>query len=170
MGLEGATYISDLVVTNPVGATDPKSQGDDHIRLIKSVLKNTFPNINSVVNATDEQINFLVGVTALIENMRGLANSNQGAPYTIAAGDIGNCVSITGAGTVTLPNLADNFACTIEAIGGDVVLTSTSGTLSWLNGAGSAAPTGNVTILRSGVVTVHRVSGNWRVFGGGLTP
>lgn len=38
MGLEAATKISELVATNPTG-TDPKSQGDDHIRLIKSVLQ-----------------------------------------------------------------------------------------------------------------------------------
>jgi len=42
MGLESATYIEDLVVTNPPG-NDLRSQGDDHIRLIKQVLKNTFP-------------------------------------------------------------------------------------------------------------------------------
>lgn len=45
MGLETGTYINDLVVTNPVGATDPKSQGDDHLRLIKTVLKSTFPGL-----------------------------------------------------------------------------------------------------------------------------
>lgn len=45
MGLETGTYIGDLVITNPVGATDPKSQGDDHLRLIKSVLKETFPGL-----------------------------------------------------------------------------------------------------------------------------
>ena len=33
MALETGTYISDLVATNPV-ASDAKSQGDDHIRLI----------------------------------------------------------------------------------------------------------------------------------------
>lgn len=43
MGLETATYIADLVATNPIGPTDPKSQGDDHLRLLKSVLQNTFP-------------------------------------------------------------------------------------------------------------------------------
>lgn len=45
MGLETGTYIDDLVVTNPVGSTDPKSQGDNHLRLIKSVLKSTFPGM-----------------------------------------------------------------------------------------------------------------------------
>lgn len=44
MGLEVATYVNDLNSGNPVGASDPKGQGDDHIRLIKAALKNTFPN------------------------------------------------------------------------------------------------------------------------------
>ena len=44
MGLETSTYINGLVVTNPV-ATDGLSGADDHLRLIKSTIKNTFPNI-----------------------------------------------------------------------------------------------------------------------------
>ena len=44
MGLEVATYISSLVTSNPVGGADQKAQGDDHLRLIKSVLQSTFPN------------------------------------------------------------------------------------------------------------------------------
>lgn len=44
MPLEAGTFISDLVVTNPVGATDERRFGDDHLRLIKTVLKNTFPD------------------------------------------------------------------------------------------------------------------------------
>ena len=49
MPLEAATYVQDLVITNPVGATDPKSDGDNHLRLIKQVLKTTFPDANGVV-------------------------------------------------------------------------------------------------------------------------
>jgi len=45
MGLESATYLDELVTTNPVGSTDPKSQGDNHLRLIKSALKSTFPGL-----------------------------------------------------------------------------------------------------------------------------
>lgn len=45
MGLESATWIDDLVTTNPA-TTDLKQQGDDHLRMIKEVLKNTFPNAN----------------------------------------------------------------------------------------------------------------------------
>jgi hypothetical protein len=73
MGLEAATYINELVPTNPVGATDPKAQGDDHLRLIKQVLQNTFPNINGVVNATDEQLNLVAGAFAGLANPTALA-------------------------------------------------------------------------------------------------
>ncbi len=44
MALETGTYLDDLVNTNPVGASDKKKFGDDHIRLIKEVLQNSFPS------------------------------------------------------------------------------------------------------------------------------
>jgi microcystin-dependent protein len=43
MGLESGTYVQDLVATNPP-ATDGVTQGDDHLRLIKNTLRNTFPD------------------------------------------------------------------------------------------------------------------------------
>jgi hypothetical protein len=46
MALESATYIDGLVTSNPTGS-DNISQGDEHIRLIKTVLKNTIPNATS---------------------------------------------------------------------------------------------------------------------------
>ena len=49
MALESATYISGLIDTNP-GGSDSISQGDDHIRLIKTVLKNTLPNADEAMN------------------------------------------------------------------------------------------------------------------------
>ena len=42
MGLETVTYLPELNQSNPVGSTDPKSQGDDHLRIIKKSLLNTF--------------------------------------------------------------------------------------------------------------------------------
>jgi len=49
MALESATYVSGLVATNPSGS-DSISQGDDHLRLIKTVLKNTLPNADEAIN------------------------------------------------------------------------------------------------------------------------
>ena len=56
MALETGTYISDLVTTNPPN-TDGVSQADDHLRLIKSTVKATFPNITGAVTLTQAQLN-----------------------------------------------------------------------------------------------------------------
>jgi len=50
MALESATYIDGLVTSNPTGS-DNISQGDEHIRLIKTVLKNTMPNAGSAMES-----------------------------------------------------------------------------------------------------------------------
>lgn len=57
MGLETGTYISDLNASNPINATDVVGQGDDHMRLIKSTLLNTFPNITGAMTLTHSQLN-----------------------------------------------------------------------------------------------------------------
>jgi hypothetical protein len=51
MGLETGTNIGDLVVTNPA-ATDVKSQGDDHLRLIKSAVRQSFAGFSGAVLIT----------------------------------------------------------------------------------------------------------------------
>ncbi len=63
MALETGTYINSLVATNPTGS-DAKSAGDDHLRLIKSTLKSTFPSVTGAVSATHTELNLLDGVTA----------------------------------------------------------------------------------------------------------
>lgn len=80
MGLEAGTYIQDLNQSNPVGATDPKAQGDDHLRLIKSTLKNTLPNasrafyFNSAENITGN-----LTVDSADENKLVTADASGGA-------------------------------------------------------------------------------------------
>jgi hypothetical protein len=64
MPLEGGDgFISGLVVTNPVNATDQVAQGDDHLRLIKTALKGSFPNISGAVTGTQAELNILDGAT-----------------------------------------------------------------------------------------------------------
>ena len=48
MALESATYIDGLVTSNPTGS-DNISDGDEHIRLIKTVLKNTLPDATAAI-------------------------------------------------------------------------------------------------------------------------
>lgn len=62
MGLESATYLDDLVTTNPVVGDQGKTLAD-HIWLLKTVLQTTFPNIDAAVNGTPDELNVLAGVT-----------------------------------------------------------------------------------------------------------
>ncbi len=61
MGLEAADHIDELVSTNPTG-TDQKLQGDDHIRLIKHVLKTDLPNITEPITGTAARLNAYTGL------------------------------------------------------------------------------------------------------------
>ena len=56
MALESATFIDGLNTSNPT-STDVVSQADDHLRLIKSTIKTTFPNITGAVTATQSDLN-----------------------------------------------------------------------------------------------------------------
>ena len=59
MTVESASYISQLNTANP-GASDNISEGDDHLRLIKTVLKTQFPNTGTAaVTQTSAQMNKL---------------------------------------------------------------------------------------------------------------
>ena len=80
MTVESASYISQLVATNPT-ATDPKSQGDNHLRLLKSVLQSQFPNLGTTaVTPTAAEINFTV------QNAGKLAVGNTTTTLTLSAG------------------------------------------------------------------------------------
>jgi len=55
MALETATYIDGLNASNPA-ASDAISTADDHLRLIKSTIKATFPNITGPMTLSQSQI------------------------------------------------------------------------------------------------------------------
>jgi microcystin-dependent protein len=56
MALENATYVNGLVPSNPL-STDTVAQADDHLRLIKQVLVNTFPNLSGPVTSSQATLN-----------------------------------------------------------------------------------------------------------------
>lgn len=64
MGLEAATYVNDLNSSNPT-ATDPRAQGDDHLRLIKAALKTTFPNSSRAFRFTTTDASVAGNVTVV---------------------------------------------------------------------------------------------------------
>ena len=114
MALETGTYISDLVITNPAGA-DGKDRGDDHIRLLKSTIKTTFPNVTGAVNPTHVEFNYLAGVTSLVQTQLNTLTSAKAAK----AGDTYTGThDFTGAAmTVATPSVAANPATKAYADG-----------------------------------------------------
>ncbi len=59
MALESSTFINGLVASNPT-SSDNISDGDNHIRLLKSTVKATFPNVTGAVTGTHTDINSAV--------------------------------------------------------------------------------------------------------------
>lgn len=92
MALESATHIQDLVSTNPQGS-DQKAQGDDHIRLIKEVLKRDFPDVTGIVR--------FLGWNAKTDAVQAKTTN-----YTLTATDDGQLITFTlsGAATLTIPS------------------------------------------------------------------
>jgi hypothetical protein len=114
MGLELATYIADLVPTWPLGS-DKIRQGDDHLRNIKSALKNTFPNLNGPVTATPESLNalpedFSLVLAELLKHVVpvGAITAWAGAIAAIPSG-WALCNGQTVAGYGDVPDLRDRF-------------------------------------------------------------
>jgi hypothetical protein len=123
MGLETATFIAGLTPTWPI-ASEPKSQGDDHLRLIKSVLQATFP-------AASKAMYFPKAEVSLVNMTLDATDQNNFVLLDTTAGNI----------NITLPTLtaADNgWACEIvktSADGNAVVVSPTAGTISSQVGA-----------------------------------
>jgi len=67
MALESANYVAGLVETNPIG-NDQRSTADDHLRLIKRTLKNSFPQVASAISATSAELNFLMSASANLQD------------------------------------------------------------------------------------------------------
>lgn len=91
MSVEAALYPPQLNTAWPQ-ALDMVSEGDDHIRLTKTVLKTTFPNVAGAISATDVQINYLVGVTGSIQSQIDGKGAISGQAWTgahVFSGSIG---------------------------------------------------------------------------------
>jgi len=66
MALETATYVDALVTSNPDGA-DARSTADDHLRLIKAVLKRSFPMVGGAVSASAVALSYTNDLSASVQ-------------------------------------------------------------------------------------------------------
>jgi microcystin-dependent protein len=92
LALETATHISDLVASNPA-ASDGMNNADDHMRMIKGVLKTDFPSISGPVTASHTQLNNITswltsGATLLYSGSAGFSANPTDSFQNPAAGEI----------------------------------------------------------------------------------
>ena len=145
MSLENPTYINGLIVTNPT-SSDPVSQGDDHLKLIKSTLKNTFPNVTGAVTTTHAEINLLNNATNAATNSTLVKRNSSGA----ASFSTVYATTLTG----TLSSAAQTSVTSVGALNGGSI---TSGFGSINTGSSSISTSGSLT---AGSVTVDSVKIN----------
>jgi len=86
MAIETFEFIDDLVAANPT-ATDNVSEGDDHLRGLKTTLKNTFPNVDAAVTPTATELNYVDGVTSSIQTQLGTLTTGLGNVNTDLVND-----------------------------------------------------------------------------------
>ena len=131
MPLETATYVSGLNASNPV-AGDGVNAGDDHIRLVKSTLVNSFPAVSGAVTATHTELNHTDGVTSNIQTQLD-GKSATGHGHAIS--------DVSGLQTALDAKQAASTAITTANIGGQSVAYAASagsygGTIPWTSVTG----------------------------------
>jgi len=103
MGVETATYISQLSATNPLG-TDPISEGDDQIRLVKSVLQAQFTSLGAAaVTGTAAELNLIDGYTGTTAELNTLDVTTQGTS------EASKVLTADASGDVTIADGAYDF-------------------------------------------------------------
>ena len=90
MSLESATYVNQLSQNNPA-SSDPRSNGDDHLRLIKNVLKRELSATNREWIYTGDTV-VRVSATAFT-----IADSDRSGPY-----NAGRKIKVVGDATGTI--------------------------------------------------------------------
>lgn len=102
MALESSTYINGLVASNPT-SSDNIGDGDNHIRLLKSTIKLTFPALTGAVTGTHTDINSAVSLANAGTNVNTASTlvkrdgSGNFAAGTITAALTGNVTGdVTG--------------------------------------------------------------------------
>lgn len=159
MPIESANFIADLNPTNPA-SPDLVSTSDDHLRLIKQSLKNTFPNLDGAVTATPPQLMGFVPIGGII--MWSGAYNAVPSGWALCDGTT-NIPRSDGAGTINAPNLIDKFIKGSAAAGADHLTSGGSLAKAGTTGAsGAHAHTGSANSAgghsHSGVTTYTALS------------
>lgn len=108
MTVETAAFISQLDATYPASG-DAKSEGDNHLRLIKTAVKGSFPNLTALaVTATSAELNYVAGVTSAIQTQLNAEAATRLASDALKA----DLASPALTGTPTAPTAASTTSTT----------------------------------------------------------
>lgn len=131
MTIETATYVGDLDTSKPA-ASDPRSEGDDHLRLLKSALQATWPGMAGRFNRFQAKSG---NYTAVLNDANSIINFSVAATLSLtAAATLGNgwaCFAYAAGGAVTVdPNGAEtiNGAASFTVAQGNMALIYCTGT------------------------------------------
>ena len=135
MGLETGSTIASFITSNPT-SSDPVNQGDDHLRLIKSVLQAQFPGSGGLgfsipITATETQLNN----AATLTGTETLTNKTLTSPTLTSPTLTGTTVTPTATSGDNTTKIASTAF--VQAA---LTLAVPPGTL--IQWAGATAPTG----------------------------
>jgi len=142
MGLETASFVSQLNGTNPV-STDGLAQADDHMRLIKTTLTNTFANMAGAVTTDHLELNTLDGYTG------DAADHNILAGLATRTAPNGGPVTNTEAGylsgaTSNIQDQLDTLTTNLASTNNNLSSAVPTGMVMMWSGASNAIPSGYV--------------------------
>ena len=175
MALESTTYIDGLVATNPTG-TDPRSQGDDHIRLVKSTIKATLPNLSGAVTSTHTELNLLDGVTATTAELNYNDVPTLGtveASKTVTADAVGTTKKLKTQEQTEIVNAIGTVstATAIDFTAGNIATAVlTSGGSFTLNNPPSSGIYGKITLILTNAGTASSIFPATVKWAGGSAP
>ena len=160
MALETGTYINSLNASNPA-ATDALAQADDHLRLLKSTIKATLPNVSGAVTATHTVMNakFAEPVSAITSNgnVPALASGITGVEVKALIGAADAAITTDG----STPSLASGItAAEVLALIGAAAAATTATLL-------NVYPVGSVYTSVVATSPATHFGGTWAAFGTG---
>lgn len=177
MGLETFNFIDSLVVTNPDGATDQKLEGDNHLRGIKTTLKNSFPNITGAMTATQTELNVLDGITKSTTHLNSTSTIYVPPSVTLTTAGTSLIISNVSTNTEIITIIFDQVRCsstgaivvelgdpTVETTGYiSTISRNVNGTLPVIANSPSGFPVTNPAAINedvSGIMTITHITGN----------
>lgn len=132
MPLESATYVGELNAANPL-QTEGLNTADDHLRLIKSTILASFPNIEGAVSGSHTFFNNGAIPQGVIVLWSGSVGSIP-TGWALCDGTAG-INKEDGSGTFTAPDLRNRF---IVGAGDTYAVAATGGATSVTSGAGGS--------------------------------